>query len=76
MILKVWKTDTGYFVRIRNSYYEMSADANMPNGVCSYHGKYPNIDERQPGKLICSNARQGAYKTLLAGLRKQINNLS
>ena len=82
MVLKIWdnggKTADRYTVRIRNDYYYMSHNANMPNGVCMYAGQYGEFNEKHiSGKLFCGNGqREHSYKYLPIGLRKQITELS
>jgi len=69
MILKVWdnkgKTCDQYTVRIRNDYFAMSTDANMPNGFNQYIGTYPDIDERRLGKPLT----QLSYRSLPKAVR-------
>lgn len=49
MIIRAWRDDAGtYLVQIEKSLYEMSTDANMPNGVNMYVGEDDNWPKRPP----------------------------
>jgi hypothetical protein len=43
-VMKNKKVDT-YTVRVGKDLYEMSENANQPNGVCTYIGEYDEYDE-------------------------------
>lgn len=70
MLDKIAITRNGptYLVRVGDHVYEMSSDADMPNGVCQYVGVWDRTHEQGDGL-------RGLPAIVPAGILRQIDHL-
>jgi hypothetical protein len=61
MIIRIWdnegKTLDRYTIMIQKDYFIMSQKAGSPQGVNQYIGSWPEINEKELGKLIMNRWR-------------------